>query len=106
MKSDDPLINAVRAALKKIEPRPTPTETMVKEIIINGSVWARHTGWRCPVCSEYCRRDDRKVYRRHGQETIIDYSGYNIHFAHHHATLFYKEKLVIDVVKKHLKATS
>lgn len=98
IKSDDPLVNAVRAALKKIEPRKMPTETMH-----NTSIWNHALGWKCPYCGGYCRRDDRTRYRRHSQETIIDYSGYNIHFAHHHATLFYKEQLIIDVVKKHLE---
>lgn len=100
--SDDPLIMAVRKALKEIESRPTPTETMVNVIMIDGREWARHTGWKCPVCEAYCRRDDRTVRRRHSHETIVDYSGYNMHFAHSHATPFYREQRVIDIVKKSL----
>lgn len=103
--SPDPLIMAVRKALKTIEPRPVPTETIVKEIIIDDRVWARHTGWKCPVCGEYCRRNDRTVRRRHSHETLVDYSGFNMHFAHSHATPFWREQQIIDTVKKYLEKT-
>jgi len=100
--SDDKLIMAVRKALKQIEPRPTPTETMVHEVIINGSVWARHTGWKCPECGEYCRRNDRTVRKRYGSELLIDYSGFNMHWAHSHATPFWREQNIIKTVKRYL----
>lgn len=92
--SDDKLLMAVRKVLQSVEPRPLPTETMVNEVIINGSVWARHEGWKCPICGEYCRRSER----------IIDYSGYNMHFAHAHGEEFWKEKQVIKVVRAHLRS--
>ena len=102
--SDDKLLMAVRKVLQSVEPRPLPTETMVNEVIINGSVWARHEGWKCPICGEYCRRQDRTVRRRYGSERIIDYSGYNMHFAHSHGEEFWKEKQVIKVVRAHLRS--
>ena len=94
---------AVRKALKAIEPRPVPTKTKVQEIMIDGRLWARHVGWECPVCGEYCRRNDRSVRHRHGSEIKVDYSGYNMHWAANHATPFWREQNIIRTVKRHLK---
>lgn len=99
----DPMIMSVRKALQSSEPRPLPTKTKSHEVVIHGNVVAVHHGWECPICHEYVRRDDKIRYRRHGREEIIDYSGYNIHFAHNHATPFWKEQRVIRAVKLYLE---
>lgn len=95
--SDDPLIMRVRKVLKSVEPRPLPTETMVNE-------WG-HTGWKCPLCGEFVyRRRDRQIwyggYRNKTARTKVDYTSYNMHFAHSHATPFWLEKQIIALFNK------
>jgi hypothetical protein len=106
IKVDDPLIKKIRKILKSTQPRKLPTETMVNEVIINGSVWARRVGWKCPYCGGYCRRDDRTVRRRYGQETIIDYSGYNMHFAHTHGEPLWKEEQIAKLIRNEVRRAS
>ncbi len=94
--SDDALVMKIRKLLRATEPRPLPTETMVNEIIIDGRVWARHEGWKCPICGKYCRRNDRSRLT----QKLPDYSGYNMHFAGNHATPFWREKQIAKLVRK------
>lgn len=97
-KSDDPLIMAVRKALQEIEPRPIPTETIQNS-------WG-HTGWKCPICSEYVRRKDRYVLEgpagNKRRVLRVDYGSYNMHFGAVHATPFWREQNIIKTVKRYL----
>ena len=104
--SDDQLIMAVRKVLQSIEPRTLPTETTEQEVYIRGMLIARHKGWKCPYCGTYCPRSDRSRWNRKLDrvDTVIDYSGFNMHFAHSHAEEFWKEKQVIKVVRAHLRS--
>ena len=77
--SPDPLIMAVRKAIKAIEPRPTPTETRI------GPYGYKQV--QCPVCGEWCPAKR---------------GSYNQHWTHQHGTLFWKEQAIIDIVKKSL----
>lgn len=95
--SPDPMIMAVRKAMKELEPRTLPTETMPSQ-----STYHNRLGWKCPYCGIYLRRDDRTVRTRYGQETKIDYSSFNMHFGAVHATPFWKEQHIIKTVKKYL----
>lgn len=92
------LIDKIRSILKSTQPRKLPTKTMVNEVVINGRVWARHVGWECPYCGEYCRRNDRPVRHRNGRESTVDYSGYNMHFAHTHGEPLWKEKQIVKLI--------
>lgn len=94
--SDDPLTTAVRKALRAVEPRTLPTETLRNDY--------GHTGWKCPYCGCYIRRYDRTFYNRRAQrqETKIDYGGFNMHFSAMHGTPFWREQHVIKTVKRYL----
>lgn len=101
MQSPDPLVMKVRAILKDVEPRTMPTETRRNNY--------GHTCWVCPYCGQLVRRKDRYVL--HGpsghkhQELLIDYSSYNMHFAAHHATPFWRERQVIALLQKSVAET-
>lgn len=96
--SDDPLVMKVRELLKAIEPRELPTETIRND-------WG-HEGWKCPYCGAHCPRKDTSRLRAGRYVTIIDYAGYNMHFAHTHATPFWKENQLIALIKRELGGQS
>lgn len=94
-RSPDPLVMKVRRLLKKQQPRKLPTETMTNS-------WG-FTGWKCPYCGQHCTRKDRMWYRRGTTQQVIDYGGYNMHFAAYHGTQFWKEEQLIKLIKRELE---
>lgn len=75
----DPLVMAVRAALKAQEPRPAPTHSRYN---IYG-----HAQVKCPDCGEWC-------YAKSGS--------YSQHWTVAHGTRFWRELHIIETVKKGL----
>jgi len=90
-KSDDPLVNKVRAQLKKIQPRKYPTETKKNAY--------GHDCWVCPYCKELIHKSwSLQRGKRHA-----NFGQYNMHFSAMHGNKFWRETQIIKLLDKQLR---
>lgn len=89
--SDDPLVNKVRAQLRKVEPRKFPTETRRNAY-----------GHECYVCP-YCGELIHKSWSLQRGKKNFNYGQYNMHFSAMHGKPFWKEKQLIKLIEKELR---